>query len=83
MNFFEILLITLIDKLVPMTEFVNNVIKAPATRHVKKRKNIQNRLIKKLKTHPSVELKSRIANFNYKFKFYLYSKKYFICLVSI
>ena len=61
-NEFENKLVQVIDKIVPLTPFVNNMIKEPIPGVIKNKINIRNRLLKKRKTNATPELKSRIAN---------------------
>ena len=75
-NSFENKLIGVVDKIVPMTKFMNsNMQKSNLPPDLRNKINVRKRLLKKLKTDKSVELKRRIKDIDSEMKFfYHYSK---------
>jgi hypothetical protein len=75
-NIIENKLINIVDKLVPETEFINNItckIKVPP--HVNSKLNKRKNLLKKHKTNKTVELKEKIRALDKEIKRYYYSNK--------
>ena len=60
-NEFENKLVHVIDKIVPLTPFVNNIIKEPIPSVIKNKINIRNRLLKKRKTNATPVIKPAIC----------------------
>ena len=74
-NDFETKLINLIDELVPLTEYKNNLaVRAPFPR-IKSKLNLRKRLIKNFKRSPTLNIKHPIKNLNYEIKVHFYSEK--------
>ena len=57
-------LIKIIDDIVPLVDYVNDVIKEKTPKLVKNKINKRNRLLKSFKKRPNIELKKRIADLN-------------------
>ena len=74
-NNFENKLVLVIDRLVPLTEFVNDKIKVKLCPTIKRKLNIRNRLLKQLKRNPTLELKRRIKQLNAEIKNHFHSEK--------
>ena len=51
-NVFENKLIGVVDLLIPMSDFVNNAVKMQVPKFIKKKVNLRNNLLKKLKSNP-------------------------------
>ena len=74
-NDFETKLINIIDELVPLTEYKNNLaVRAPFPR-IKSKLNLRKRLIKNFKRSPTLNIKHPIKNLNYEIKVHFYSEK--------
>ena len=58
-NDFEKKLITVIDLLVPISEFVNDTLKKPPNVVIKNKLNLRNRLLKNCKKNPTLERQSK------------------------
>ena len=63
-NEFENKLIIVVDEIVPIRDFDENVIKEPTPKLVKNKINKRNRLLKAFRKRPNLELKCRISNLN-------------------
>ena len=76
-NYFECMLLGIIDTIVPIVEFKNNIIKIDTPPFIKNKINVRNRLLKQFKNNGSIEIKTRIQNLNAEIKGHFYSRKKF------
>ncbi len=75
-NSFENKLIGVVDAIVPMTKFMNsNSQTSKLPPNLKNKINIRKRLLKKLKTEKSVELKQKIKAIDSEIKFFYHHSK--------
>ena len=75
-NDFENILIRIVDKLAPMTEFSNNSVKHnPPPALIKRKINSRRRALKQFKNSPTVALKSKIKTLNTEIKNFFFSQK--------
>ena len=63
-DYFENVVIKIVDKIVPLVEFNNDRIPVPIPKSIKQKINKRNRLLKKRKTQPSTTLRKEIGNLN-------------------
>ena len=74
-DYFENVLIKIVDKIVPLVEFNNDRIPVPIPKSIKQKINKRNRLLKKRKTQPSTTLRKEIGNLNAEIRTFYYNKK--------
>ena len=74
-NNFELKVVKVVDKLVPISEFKCNTIKSKPNPIIKSKINLRNRLLKNLKRSPSNELKKRINNLNAEIRSHFFALK--------
>ena len=74
-DYFENMLIKIVDKIVPSVPFVNNRISQPVPRFIKEKINKRNRLLKKRKSQPSANLRKEIGNLNAEIHTFYFTKK--------
>ena len=59
-NDFKNKLTKVVDKIVPLTEFKNNLLLKSPNKNIKRKKNVRKRLLINFKVAPTPELKNRI-----------------------
>ena len=74
-NDFETKLIRVVDNLVPLTDFENNIVMKVPDYHIKRKLNIRKRLLKNFKRNPTLELKARLKNLNFEIRTHYFSEK--------
>ena len=76
-NVFENNLIRVVDEIVPLTDFVGNVVKSNIPKNIKNKINKRNRLLKSFKKSPTLGLKSKITDLNCEIRSHFFYKKKF------
>ena len=74
-NVFENNLIRVVDEIVPLTDFVGNVVKSNIPKNIKNKINKRNRLLKSFKKSPTLGLKSKITDLNCEIRSHFFYKK--------
>ena len=74
-NAFENELIKIVDRIVPLVDYSNNIVKLKPHRSIKNKINKRNRLLRSFKINPTLELKQRIKNLNHEIKCHFFLKK--------
>ena len=74
-DYFESKVVTVADKIVPVTEFRNNRAKNKPPPAIKNKINKRNRLLKSRKQNPSDQLKARINLLSSEIKTFYFTKK--------
>ena len=74
-NVFENKLISIVDKLARMSEFVGNNVKTKISPTIKRKLNTRKRLSKILKLRPTLDTKNQISNLNIEIRNHFYSEK--------
>ena len=74
-NVFENMLVNIVDEIVPMVEYHNNVIKEKTPGIIKNKINKRNRLLKFSRKFKTPELKRRIANLNFEIRTHFLRKE--------
>ena len=74
-NVFENMLVNIVDEIVPMVEYHNNVIKEKTPGIIKNKINKRNRLLKKFRKFKTPELKRRIADLNFEIRTHFFAKR--------
>ena len=74
-NSFESKVISIVDKIVPVTEFVNNRVLSKPPPVIRNKINKRNRLLKRRKHNMSETLRRKIVDLNAEIKTFYFSKK--------
>ena len=72
---FETKLIPIVDSIIPMSSFYNNVNSKRPSCSIQRKRTLRKRLLKTFKWNPTLDLKNRIKNLNIEIKTYFYAEK--------
>ena len=72
---FECKLVKVVDKIVPLTNFVNKKAQTAFPSEIKPKINIRKRLLKQRKRHPTNELKQKLNSINTEIKSFYFTQK--------
>ena len=72
---FEIKIVKIIDKIVPLTEFNIQMINLPTPSYIKSKLNKRKKLLKQLKKRPSNEIERKLNSLNAEIKTFYFTQK--------